>query len=137
MNSQQGFTMIELIVVVVIITILAAIGIQNYSDMQNRTREAAVKSNGHTCQMAVESFAAIHGGFYPAAATAMADISQNLPGGDPPANPFNGNPGLSIGAGPAEGMCDYLDPAAVGEPNAYRIDCYGTEAVAILSLSNG
>jgi type II secretory pathway pseudopilin PulG len=121
---------------VVIISILASIGIWNFIHLQNRAREAAVKSNGHSCQMAVESYAAINEGSYPPAATAMADISQNLPGGNPPTNPFNGNPGLSIGTGPAEGMCDYLDPVAVGEPNAYRIDCFGTNAMPA-SLSNG
>jgi len=129
--------MIELIVVVVIISILAAIGIQNFATMQNRAREAAVKSNGHSTQMAVESHAVKHNGFYPAAATAYADILAELPGGNVFENPYDGNGGLTVGQGPGEGMCDYQDPSAVGQLNQYRIDCYGTGAALILSISNG
>ncbi len=137
MLSSKGFTIIELMIVVVIISILAAVGIPNFIDMHNRAREAAVKSNGHTCQMAIEDFGASNNGNYPPQATAMADILAHLPGNAVFDNPFTGGGGLSINTGAVEGMCDYLDPAATGTTHVYRVDCYGRNAVAVLVLSNG
>jgi prepilin-type N-terminal cleavage/methylation domain-containing protein len=134
--SNRGFTLIELMIVVVVIGIITAIGIPNFLSMQDRARAAAIESNGHTTQLAVEHFSTENDGGYPPAATAMADILANLPGGVVYENPFTGGGGLSIGGGAAEGMVDYLDPAAAG-PGRYQLDCYGEGAALIISYSNG
>lgn len=136
MGDRKGFTLVELMIVVVVLGILIAIGIPNFALMQNRAREASVKANGHSAQVAVENYASLTSGAYPPAASAQADIEANLPGGNAFENPFAGGGGLTVNAGADEGMVDYLDPAAVA-PNTYQLNCYGTNDALILSLSNG
>ena len=87
LRNTKGFTLIELMIVVVIIGILAAIAIPNFISMQDRAREGSVKANMHTLQLAVEDFAVQNDGTYPVAADA-AVVTGLLPGGVVMDNPF-------------------------------------------------
>jgi general secretion pathway protein G len=64
-QPQAGFTLIELMVVIVIIGILIAIALPNYIGSTDRARLANVKSNAHTVQLMLETYSADNRNQYP------------------------------------------------------------------------
>ena len=135
LRNEKGFTLIELMIVVVIIGILAAIAIPNFVAMQDRARESSVKANMHSLQLAIEDFAVKNTGVYPVAADAAA-IKANFPAATYPTNPFTGvaDEVPTFGAAPAaQGR---YGPATMTTTN-YIIQGYGKSALMALQLRNG
>ncbi len=65
---EKGFSLVELLVVVAIITILATIGISSFTSLQKNSRDAKRKSDLSIIQSSLEQYRADQG-YYPASLT--------------------------------------------------------------------
>ena len=98
----HGFTLIELIIVVAIISILAAILIPNFLHARAEAASAACEGNLKQIATALQEYAVDNDGQYPAT-SAVVDV--NLFGG--PGNPYLS----SVPSDPAGGLYYYVTPA--------------------------
>ena len=136
-SRQAGFTLIELMIVVVIIGILAAIAIPNFIAMQNRAKEGSTKANMHTVQLAAEDYGVQNDGVYAATmsvGTTTADFQ--LPSSFK--NPFSGTAWQNRGSfgGPSattSGITSYADSST----SQYNIKGYGKSAELSVVLTSG
>ena len=113
-KSKKGFTLIELMVVVAIIAVLALLGLRMYTSQQNKAKEALVKANAGTVQVAIQT-ALVE--------STTADVELKITTGAPTVpvpeiddlsvlqNPFTGATGIAAAPGGAVHNAD-LDPVA-------------------------
>lgn len=62
---RRGFTLVELLVVILVIGILVGIAIPGYNHVKDKAREVEVKNNLHGIQLALERYATDNYGVYP------------------------------------------------------------------------
>jgi len=143
-RTSRGFSYIELVIVIVILGILAAIMMPNYIRMQERAKEGSTKVNMHTFQLAAEAYSAGNHGAYAPMANAIAVL---LPGaGDNFHNPFDHSTGdlnawedvanfsPLMGTGSSlPGIVAYADSATL----QYVIAGHGASRALDLRLSSG
>ena len=68
-NIKKGFTLIELMIVVAIIGILAAIAIPKFADLINKSKEGATKGSLASVRSAIQVYYGDNEGWFPATET--------------------------------------------------------------------
>jgi len=132
-RKEAGFTLIELMIVVVVIGILSAIAIHNFVSLQDRAKEGATKSNMHTVQVAAEDFCITNNGVYAASAASLV-MPPNF------VNPFLSTATAledrsSFAAGPTAtaGLTSYSDSLQ----STYNVKGYGKSSALPIVLTTG
>lgn len=99
-HPRYGFTIVELLIVVVVIAVLATVGTVAYAGVQRRARDAKRLSDIQTIDRAIKAYYAVHGDF-PNHTTGGFDTSYSIPDTfminlknagflpDPPLDPIN------------------------------------------------
>jgi prepilin-type N-terminal cleavage/methylation domain-containing protein len=75
-RTQGGFTLVEILVVMAIVALLAALAIPALFRQSDKARDASAKAAVRTAQTAIEAYATDHGGSYQSATVTAADLAE-------------------------------------------------------------
>ncbi len=106
MNCKKAFTLVEILIVVIILGILAAIVIPQFTEASDDARDSAMRSDLQTVRSQLELYKVQHVGVYPAALTFVTDLTTKIGNYGPylqtfPTNPYNNMQTVSVEAGTA------------------------------------
>ena len=104
--ARTAFTLIEILIVVVILGILAAIVIPQFTNAADDANQSGVKSQLQTLRSQIELYRAQNAGVDPASLAAAGDWSTMIAAGylpGPPNNPMTSNNGVAGTASTAVG----------------------------------
>ena len=76
LKKRTGFTIVELLIVIVVIGILAALSIVVYNGIQNRAHDTTIKSDLSNLSRQIAAYHAING-HYPSTPTSLLELNAN------------------------------------------------------------
>jgi type IV pilus assembly protein PilA len=77
-RGEGGFTLVELLVVMLILGLLAAIAIPSFFNQREKAKDADAKAAARTAQTAIETYATDNGGEYTGATAGAATDDLNV-----------------------------------------------------------
>lgn len=132
--KNQGFTIVELLIVIVIIAILAAISIAAYTGIQNRAKTTRAQTTGTTVINKALAFQADKGFFPPTRAAFDGSDIAKLPS---EISFVFGSPGISSGlTGVKYEICNGASGSST-QPAGIKVQYYSYSANAVVSLERG
>jgi type IV pilus assembly protein PilA len=78
-QEEKGFTLVELLVVMLILGLLAAIAIPSFFNQRDKAKDADAKEQVRTAQTAIETYATDHDGVYDSGTIDDTDLSAIEP----------------------------------------------------------
>lgn len=76
-SEESGFTLVELLVVMLIIGLLAAIAIPSFFNQRDKAYDASAKEMARTAETAMETYATDNGGVYTSVTPAKLNTIEN------------------------------------------------------------
>lgn len=129
-NEESGFTLVELLVVMLILGILAAIAIPAFFSQRDKGYDSDAKANARTVQTALETYAVDNGGKYTGATMAnLAAIEGTITN-------MSGTGGGSVSIG-TPAAATYTIVATSDSANTFTISRAATGAVTFPCTASG
>lgn len=126
---KRGFTLIELMILVLVIGVLAMAVYPSYNSIQARAMEAKAMANMQTAQLAVEQFATMTDGIYPQAFNTQVQQANPLIKGN--FSTVAGVAGPALVPVPSAVGAEVLLPGNMRNPVARINACFASMAGAI------
>lgn len=97
MNRHKGFTIVELMVVIIVVSILASLAIVSYNVVRKDAAESRMKAHLSQVGEYLVAYRSLHNGMYPASSgnkpAGAPDIDKFFEDADAPIKPYRVSPG--------------------------------------------